>query len=88
MMLLAVLISFASVIGGLYVSYYFNVSTGAAIVLGCSVCFVLAWATHTVREALAARTDSRQPASSGSDSAQIAPEKPSDFSPTRAGDAL
>jgi manganese/iron transport system permease protein len=64
MMLLAILISSASVIGGLYVSYYFNVSTGAAIVLGCSVCFVLAWVAHAVREALAARADDRQAASS------------------------
>jgi ABC-type Mn2+/Zn2+ transport system permease subunit len=56
MMLIAVLISSASVIGGLYVSYYFNVSTGAAIVLGCSLCFILAWATHALREHLGSRS--------------------------------
>jgi manganese/iron transport system permease protein len=52
MMLIATLIAFVSVIGGLYASYYANVSSGAAIVLGCSICFLLAGAAHALRERL------------------------------------
>lgn len=42
MMLVAALIAVASGIAGLYASYYFNVSSGAAIVLACTACFGLA----------------------------------------------
>ena len=52
MMLLAVIIAFASVTAGLYVSYYMNVSAGAAIVLCGSVAFMGAWAVHSAKAAL------------------------------------
>lgn len=43
MMLLAALIAAGSGILGLYVSFYFNVASGAAIVLTCTLIFVLVW---------------------------------------------
>ena len=43
MMLLAVLIATSSGVVGLYVSYYFNVASGAAIVLACTVVFIVVW---------------------------------------------
>lgn len=43
MMLVAMGISVIASFGGLYASYFFNVSSGAAIVLACTACFVLAW---------------------------------------------
>jgi manganese/iron transport system permease protein len=55
MMLLAVGIAFLSVTVGLYVSYYANVSAGAAIVLCGSLAFISAWAIHEARSALANR---------------------------------
>lgn len=43
MMGLAALIAILSGVVGLYASYYGSVSSGAAIVLVCTVCFVIAW---------------------------------------------
>jgi manganese/iron transport system permease protein len=43
MMLIASLVAIASGVAGLYISFYQNVSSGAAIVLMCTVCFGLAW---------------------------------------------
>jgi ABC-type Mn2+/Zn2+ transport system permease subunit len=50
MMLIATLIAVGSGVLGLYVSYYFEVSSGAAIVLSCTVCFALAWAFRSIRD--------------------------------------
>ena len=49
MMLLSTLIAVGSGIVGLYASYYWSVSSGAAIVLCCTACFGLAWIFRTVR---------------------------------------
>ena len=43
MMVIAALIAMVSGLIGLYASYYFSVSSGAAIVLTCTACFSLAW---------------------------------------------
>ncbi|MCW5877975.1 MAG: metal ABC transporter permease [Anaerolineales bacterium] len=43
MMLLAALIAAGSGFLGLYISFYFNVASGAAIVLTCTLIFVLVW---------------------------------------------
>lgn len=43
MMLIASGVAVASGIAGLYASYYFNVASGAAIVLACTTCFFAAW---------------------------------------------
>ncbi len=53
MMLLAVAVAFVSVFVGLYTSYFFNVSSGAAIVLTSSLCFLVAAA---VRATMVSRT--------------------------------
>lgn len=55
MMMIAVGVACASVLAGLYASYYFNVSTGAAMVLSGSVLFLLAWLLREVRTRLAQR---------------------------------
>jgi ABC-type Mn2+/Zn2+ transport system permease subunit len=49
MMVLAVLFAFAAVIVGLYASYFFNLSSGGAIVLSSTGIFALAYAFRTVR---------------------------------------
>ena len=49
MMGIAVLIAVGSALVGLYASYYFSVSSGAAIILTCTVCFGLAWTWRTFR---------------------------------------
>src|SRR3712207_2818292 len=49
MMLLATLIAVGSGIVGLYASYYWSVSSGAAIVLACTGCFALAWCVRALR---------------------------------------
>jgi manganese/iron transport system permease protein len=49
MMLVATLIAVGSGMLGLYASYYFAVSSGAAIVLACTTCFAVAWAVRMVR---------------------------------------
>ena len=51
MMALAALIAVASGVAGLYASYYFSVSSGAAIVLACTACFGAAWVTRQLRVA-------------------------------------
>lgn len=43
MMVIATLVAVGSSIAGLYVSYYFQLASGAAIVLACTVCFAAAW---------------------------------------------
>lgn len=43
MMALATLVAVGSGVIGLYASYYASVSSGAAIVLVCTLCFVVAW---------------------------------------------
>lgn len=49
MMLIASAIAVGSAMAGLYASYYFNVSSGAAIVLACTACFFLAWSVRSFR---------------------------------------
>jgi len=44
MMVLASLFAALSGVIGLYISYYFNVASGAAIVLTCTAFFILVWA--------------------------------------------
>lgn len=46
---IAAAIAVGSGVVGLYVSYYFAVSSGAAIVLLCTVCFAAAWVVHQLR---------------------------------------
>ncbi|MBI2322398.1 MAG: metal ABC transporter permease [Chloroflexi bacterium] len=48
MMLIATLVAVGSGVGGLYASYYFNVSSGAAIVLACTACFGVVWLARAV----------------------------------------
>jgi manganese/iron transport system permease protein len=43
MMLIAVGVAISSGVVGLYASYRYNVASGAAIVLACTLCFGLAW---------------------------------------------
>lgn len=43
MMLIAVGVAISAGVVGLYVSYRYNVASGAAIVLACTLCFGLAW---------------------------------------------
>lgn len=47
-------IAVVSGVAGLYVSYYFAVSSGAAIVLLCTLSFAIAWVVHQVRRPIAA----------------------------------
>ena len=49
MMALASLFVVLAGIVGLYASFYFNVSSGAAIVLTCTSIFALAWSIQHVR---------------------------------------
>jgi manganese/iron transport system permease protein len=50
LMSLAALIAAFSGIIGLYFSYYFNIASGAAIVLTCTVFFMLVWGAQTIRK--------------------------------------
>ncbi|MCS6849248.1 MAG: metal ABC transporter permease [Anaerolineae bacterium] len=50
MMALAAVIAVFSSLVGLLVSYHLDVSSGAAIVLTCIACFLLAWVVRAVRE--------------------------------------
>ncbi len=52
MMVLACGVSVFSAIAGLLLSYHFDVSSGAAIVLTCIACFLLAWTAAAVRQRL------------------------------------
>jgi len=53
-----VMMSLAAAIGalsgaiGLYLSYYVNVASGAAIVLTCTAFFALAWLGRTIQRAI------------------------------------
>jgi manganese/iron transport system permease protein len=49
MMAIAALIAIGSGIAGLYLSYHYDVSSGAAIVLTCTLCFSIAWIARTLR---------------------------------------
>lgn len=49
MMFIASLIAIASGVAGLYISFYQNVSSGAAIVLMCTLFFGLAWVVRIVK---------------------------------------
>lgn len=51
LMLIASVVAAVSGVAGLYLSYYFNVSSGAAIVLSCTACFGAAWALRAGRQA-------------------------------------
>ncbi|MEX2143635.1 MAG: metal ABC transporter permease [Anaerolineales bacterium] len=52
MMVLAAAIAAASGIVGLYTSYYFNVASGAAIVLACTALFIAVWIAQKLRSSL------------------------------------
>jgi manganese/iron transport system permease protein len=49
MMLVATLIAVGSGVVGLYISYYFAVASGAAVVLACTTCFGIAWLVRMAR---------------------------------------
>ncbi|MEN9935718.1 MAG: hypothetical protein RLZZ387_2297 [Chloroflexota bacterium] len=49
MMLVSALVAVGSGAVGLFVSYYLEVSSGAAIVLSCTACFGAAWIWHATR---------------------------------------
>ena len=51
MMVLAALIAAFSGVAGLYISYYWNVASGAAIVLVCTAIFGLVWSAQTLSRA-------------------------------------
>lgn len=55
MMALAAAIAIVSGIVGLYLSYYMNIASGAAIVLTCTGFFVLAWGYQTLHRKLLKR---------------------------------
>lgn len=54
MMGLAAAIAGVSAVTGLYLSYYFNVASGAAIVLTCTAVFVVVWAITSLNRRLRA----------------------------------
>ena len=54
MMALAALIAAFSGVAGLYVSFYFDVASGAAIVLTCTAIFLIVWAAQSLRRRLIA----------------------------------
>jgi manganese/iron transport system permease protein len=49
MMAIAALIAAGSGVVGLYVSYYLNIASGAAIVLVCTLAFLVVWSVQLVR---------------------------------------
>lgn len=49
MMLIAALIGSGSGLVGLYLSYYVSIASGAAIVLTCTTCFLMAWLVSRAR---------------------------------------
>jgi len=55
MMALAMIFATLASLAGLYASFYFDVASGASIVLACIACFVGAWAWRAVRGWLIAR---------------------------------
>ncbi len=54
MMLISAVIAAFSGITGLYLSYYLNIASGSAIVLTCTLIFVIVWSTRTLGARLAA----------------------------------
>jgi ABC-type Mn2+/Zn2+ transport system permease subunit len=52
MMMLAAAIASVSGVIGLYFSYYLNIASGAAIVLTCSLWFVLVWGFKFLQRSL------------------------------------
>jgi len=50
MMVIAALIAVGSGVAGIYLSYRYDVSVGAAIVLTCTLCFAIAWVVRSLRE--------------------------------------
>jgi manganese/iron transport system permease protein len=62
MMLVAALIAALSGVVGLYLSYYLNIASGAAIVLTCTASFLLVWAVQTLRHRFARRRPEAQAA--------------------------
>jgi manganese/iron transport system permease protein len=56
MMTISAAIAVLSGVVGLYLSYHYNVSSGAAIVLACTACFGLAWLGRAVKQSIAKRT--------------------------------
>ena len=51
-MVLAAVIGVSAGITGLYISFYFSIASGAAIVLACTFLFVLVWGGQTIRRLL------------------------------------
>lgn len=49
MMLLAASIAILSSVVGLFISFYLGISSGAAVVLTCTLCFLLAWAVKEIK---------------------------------------
>ncbi len=49
MMVLAAGIAVGAGIAGLYISFYFSIASGAAIVLACTLVFILVWGSQTIR---------------------------------------
>lgn len=54
MMVLAATIASISGVIGLYLSFYFSIASGAAIVLTCTAAFALTWGSQTLRRRLSA----------------------------------
>jgi manganese/iron transport system permease protein len=50
LMSLAAIIAASSGVIGLYLSYYFNIASGAAIVLTCTAFFIAVWGAQTIRK--------------------------------------
>ena len=50
MMAISAAIAVLSGIAGLYASYFFDVASGAAIVISCTVCFAVAAVVRTLRQ--------------------------------------
>jgi manganese/iron transport system permease protein len=50
MMVMAAVIASISGVVGLYLSFYLSIASGAAIVLTCTIIFVLSWFVHTLRQ--------------------------------------
>ena len=56
-MLIAALIAVVAAFIGLYLSYYLQASSGAAIVLACTAIFLLCWVAQSVKQRLCPATD-------------------------------
>jgi ABC-type Mn2+/Zn2+ transport system permease subunit len=59
-MLIAAVISVASSVIGLYVSYYLQASSGAAIVLTCTAVFVVVWLARSAKQRFSPRAEDHQ----------------------------